>query len=108
MNHYFITNKNKKQGKLFLRKEKKVIEKKKSKYDELFISKHSQADGFITIHKIKDKVYFEAPLSLLQGDMLLGSTITGISDNSNAIIGSQPTTPIHFCFNKGFHPLFTT
>ena len=82
------------------KKKEKVTEKKKSKYDELFASKHSQADGFITIHKIKDKVYFELPLSLLQRDMLLGSTITEISDNSNAIIGSKPTTPIHFCFER--------
>jgi len=82
------------------KKKEKVTEKKKSKYDELFASKHSQADGFLTIHKIKDKVYFELPLSLLQRDMLLGSTITEISDNSNGIIGSKPTTPIHFCFER--------
>ena len=32
--------------------------------------------------------------------MLLGSAVTEISDNRNAIIGSKPTEPIHFRFEK--------
>ena len=32
--------------------------------------------------------------------MLLGSTVTEISDNKNAIIGSKPTEPLHFRFEK--------
>lgn len=37
---------------------------------------------------------------MLQRDMLLGSTVTEISDNKNAIIGSKPTEPLHFRFEK--------
>ena len=32
--------------------------------------------------------------------LLLGSAVTEISDNRNAIIGSKPTEPIHFRFEK--------
>ena len=81
-------------------KKKESVEKEKTAYDKLFSSNHSKAEGFITIHKVKEKVYFELPLSMLQRDMLLGSTVTEISDNKNAIIGSKPTEPLHFRFEK--------
>ncbi|WP_270437500.1 hypothetical protein [Bacteroides bouchesdurhonensis] len=35
-----------------------------------------------------------------KSEMLLGSTVTEISDNKNAIIGSKPTEPIHFAFTN--------
>ena len=79
-------------------KKKESVEKEKTAYDKLFSSNHSKAEGFITVHKVKEKVYFELPLSMLQRDMLLGSTVTEISDNKNAIIGSKPTEPLHFRF----------
>ena len=81
-------------------KKKESVEKEKTAYDKLFSSNHSKAEGFITVHKVKEKVYFELPLSLLKRDMLLGSAVTEISDNRNAIIGSKPTEPIHFRFEK--------
>ena len=81
-------------------KKKETIEKEKTAYDKLFSSNHSKAEGFITVHKVKEKVYFELPLSMLQRDMLVGSTVTEISDNKNAIIGSKPTEPLHFRFEK--------
>ncbi|MDD3036509.1 zinc-dependent metalloprotease [Bacteroides sp.] len=81
-------------------KKKEVVEKEKTPYDKLFLSDHSKAEGFITVHKVKEKIYFELPLSLLRREMLLGSTVTEISDNKNAIIGSKPTEPIHFRFQK--------
>ena len=81
-------------------KKKEVVEKEKTPYDKLFLSDHSKAEGFITVHKFKDKIFFELPLSLLRREMLLGSTVTEISDNKNAIIGSKPTEPIHFRFHK--------
>ena len=81
-------------------KKKEVVAKEKTAYDKLFSSNHSKAEGFITVHKVKEKVYFELPLSMLQRDMLLGSTVTEISDNKNAIIGSKPTGPLHFRFEK--------
>lgn len=81
-------------------KKKEVVEKEKTPYDKLFLSDHSKAEGFITVHKVKEKIYFELPLSLLRREMLLGSTVTEISDNKNAIIGSKPTELIHFRFHK--------
>lgn len=83
------------------KKEKKeTIVEKKSEYDKLFSVPHETKKGFITIHRVKGKLYFEVPLGLIGRDMLLGSTVTEISDNRNAIIGSKPTTPLHFCFEK--------
>ena len=81
-------------------KKKESVEKEKTAYDKLFSSNHLKAEGFITVHKVKEKVYFELPLSLLKRDMLLGSAVTEISDNRNAIIGSKPTEPLHFRFEK--------
>lgn len=81
-------------------KKKEVVEKEKTPYEKLFLSDHSKAEGFITVHKVKEKIYFELPISLLQREMLLGSTVTEISDNRNAIIGSKPAEPIHFRFEK--------
>lgn len=75
----------------------------KTAYDKLLSEKHLTANGFITIHKIKEKVYFELPLRLLKRDMLLGSTVTSVSDNRNVIVGSKPVPPLHFRFEKLNH-----
>ena len=52
----------------------------------------------ITLHKVDGKLYFEFPLSLLGRDMLLGSTVSSISDNSNALVGQKNQTPLHVAF----------
>lgn len=71
----------------------------KSDYDKLFADKsHVCAKGMITLHQVKGKLYFELPLSLLGRDLLLGSTITQISDNANGIVGSKPSEPLHLSF----------
>src|SRR5574344_1931291 len=70
--------------------------KEESSYDKLFKKKHEMAKGLFVLHKVKDKLYIELPLSLLNHDMLLGSTVSEVSDNGNAIIGSKPTEPVHF------------
>ncbi len=74
--------------------------KKKSKYDELFKDKHETATGMITLHKMKGKLYFEMPIALFGREMLIGSTITEISDNGHAVVGSKPTAPLHVYFTK--------
>ena len=56
--------------------------------------KHTVAKGLITLHQLDGKVYFEMPISLLGKDMLIGSTVTSVSDNGNAIVGSKPTEPL--------------
>ena len=40
-------------------KKKEVVEKEKTPYVKLFLSDHSKAEGFITVHKVKEKIYFE-------------------------------------------------
>lgn len=73
---------------------------KKSKYDELLKGKHQTAEGMITLHEVKGKLYFELPLSMLGREMLIGSTVSQISDNGNAIVGSKPMRPLYVKFTK--------
>ena len=41
----------------------------------------------IILHKMDNKIYFELPLSLLGKDMLIGSTVTEITNNGFANVG---------------------
>ena len=74
--------------------------KKTSEYEKLFKEKHETADGMIRLHKVKGKLYFEFPVALLGRDMLLGSTVSEISDNGDAVIGSKPTDPLWIQFTR--------
>lgn len=67
-------------------------------YSELLSGKRETATGLFTVHKKDGALYFEVPLSLMGRDMLLGSTVSGTSDNSNSIVGSKPSDPIFFNF----------
>ena len=55
--------------------------------------------GLLTFHKVAETLYMELPLNLLGRDMLLGSTVSAISDNENAIVGSKPKDPMPFSFS---------
>ncbi len=70
-----------------------------SAYDKLFKEKHESVKGMFTLHKVKEKVYFEIPLNMLGKEMLLGSTTTETSDNGNGIVGGK-SEPIHIAFTK--------
>ena len=74
--------------------------KKTSEYEKLFKEKHETADGMIRLHKVKGKLYFEFPVALFGRDMLLGSTVSEISDNGDAVIGSKPTDPLWIQFTR--------
>ena len=74
--------------------------KKTSEYEKLFKEKHETADGMIRLHKVKGKLYLEFPVALLGRDMLLGSTVSEISDNGDAVIGSKPTDPLWIQFTR--------
>lgn len=74
--------------------------KKETEYDKLFKKKHEVAKGLITLHQIDGKVYFEFPVGLFNKEMLIGSTVTNISDNGNAVVGSKPTEPLHIIFTR--------
>ena len=68
-------------------------------YDKLFKEKHVTAKGMFTLHKMKEKVYFEIPLNMFGREMLIGSTTTETSDNGNGIVGGK-SDPIHVLFSK--------
>lgn len=80
-------------------KEKVDTVKKKTEYEKLFSDSHEVAEGLFTLHRMNEKLYFEIPLKLMGKDMLLGSTVTRISDNANAIAGSKPKEPVCFHFS---------
>lgn len=92
---------------LFWKKKKKTevttdTVAKKTEYEKLFSKKHKVVKGLITLHQMDGKVYFELPVSLFGKDMLIGSTVTNVSDNGNAIVGAKPTAPllVKFTHNK--------
>jgi hypothetical protein len=79
--------------------EKKDTAKVESSYDKLFKKEHEKASGLLTFHKVEDKLYLELPVNLLGRNMLMGSTVSAISDNANAIVGSKPKDPLPFSFS---------
>lgn len=46
------------------------------------------------------KVYFEIPLTLLDREMLLGSTISETTSNWFGSVGEKPTDPLHVVFTR--------
>lgn len=90
---------------LFWKKKKKTevtadTVAKKTEYEKLFSKKHKVVKGLITLHQMDGKVYFELPVSLFGKDMLIGSTVTNVSDNGNAIVGAKPTAPLLVKFTR--------
>lgn len=79
--------------------EKKDTTASISEYDKLLGKEHEAAYGLFNLHKIEDKLYMECPLTILGRDFLLGSTVSKISDNTNAIVGSKPKDPLPFSFS---------
>ncbi len=89
---------------LFWKKKKKTevtdTVAKKTEYEKLFGKKHKVVNGFITLHQMDGKVYFEMPVALFGKDMLVGSTVTNVSDNGNVIVGAKPTAPLLVKFTR--------
>ena len=88
----------------FAKKRKKKDGDKKevvqTRYEKLFSKEEMRDSGMFVVHKVKDKVYFEIPDSLLERKMLFGSTVSEVSDNSDALVGSKPTAPVIVQFAK--------
>ena len=83
----------------YAKKKTKEAEKKetvkKTPYEKLFKDKQGEcAKGMFTIHKVGGKVYFEIPTAMLGREMLFGSTISEISDNSDGLVGEKPAKPL--------------
>ena len=87
----------KKKGK----KEEKVEVIKETPYEKFFKGKKCETvKGLIILHKMDNKIYFELPLSLLGKDMLIGSTVTEITNNGFANVGEKPHEPMHVMFTR--------
>lgn len=75
--------------------------KPESEYDKLFKGKKCETvSGMMTLHNVEGKLYVELPLSLLGRDMLMGSTVSRITDNRFASAGEKPHEPFQFTFEK--------
>ncbi|MNK48159.1 hypothetical protein D3C87_669850 [compost metagenome] len=72
----------------------------KQGYATLLKNPKKTAKGFVNIYQVKEKLYLEIPVSLLEKDMLLASTISETSDNLNGVVGSKPQMPIQVRFKK--------
>lgn len=59
-----------------------------------FITKDAiSTKGLIDIHIVKDVLYFEIPVSVMNKPMLLASKVSKTSDNSDVIAGQMPVDP---------------
>ena len=73
---------------------------KETTYKKLLKKPQKESKGFINVYYVKDKLYFEIPFELLGKDMLLGSTISQLSDNNNGYVGSKPFSPLQVEFTR--------
>lgn len=94
-----------KKGKVEMVDKAAVKSKKVSKYEKTFIKDKtcetaSCEGGFMTVHKVKGKLYLELPLEYLGREMLIASTVTKSSDSEFASIGYKPSKPLHVRFTK--------
>lgn len=86
-------------GKKDKKKGKTQKTEKLSKYDKLFQGKQVDTKrGFLTLHMVGGKIYFEMPVSLLGREFLLGSKIVETTDQGSGIVGLMGTRPKHFTF----------
>lgn len=70
-------------------------------YTKMFINDKScqtEKGNFLTLHKVKNKVYLEISKSIFNREMLLASTISEASDNNLGVIGYKPKPPMHIKF----------
>lgn len=75
-------------------------EKKKSAYEKLFSGKkvESSKSTFLTLHKMDGKVYVELPRHTLGEEMLVGATLSSISNPHLGMLGFKNSNPLHFRF----------
>ncbi|WP_290540155.1 zinc-dependent metalloprotease [Alistipes sp.] len=84
-------------------KTEEVNKYKVDKYTKMFVNDKSclSAKGpFLTLHKLKGKLYVEVPLKTIGREMLIASTISEASDTNLGTIGYKPTNPIHVKFTR--------
>ncbi len=74
--------------------------KKENKYEKITQNSQKTAKGLMNLYSQKDKLYLEIPFDLLEREMLLGSTVSEISDNNHSVVGSKPYAPIMVQFTR--------
>ena len=73
---------------------------KESDYVKLLKNPEQEEKGFVDIYYVKNKLYFEVPFDLMGKPILLGSTISKLSDNNNGYVGTKPFSPIMVEFSR--------
>ena len=71
---------------------------KPSAYEKLLKDATTAKSNFITLHKVKEKLYFEIPMTTLGREMLMASTLTEISEQAFGTVGYKEKDPLHVQF----------
>ena len=97
------SNKRKKKDRTEQEKTDTVRKPRLTPYEKLFRGKRSvtAGDGFMTLHIVGKKLYFEMPLAVMGKEMLLSTTVTETTDNMVATNGYKPQAPLHIGFSLG-------
>lgn len=92
--------KKKKNEKTEVKDKEKEPEKKLSKYEKLFKDPSHEATtgGFMTLHKVNGKLYFELPLEYMNREMLLAGAASECSSPFFCTPGHKEGTPKHIKF----------
>lgn len=93
--------KKKKKGQVeVVQKKPAPVVKPKSKYEKLFGKKNHVAtkNGFMTLHMVDGKLYFELPVKYMGREMLLASTASESSNPMFCTNGYKENTPRHIKF----------
>ena len=70
-----------------------------SAYDKLFQGKKSHTErGLLTLHDVEGRLYVEFPLALMGRDLMIGSTVSGITDNRFMGVGEKHRAPMQVTF----------
>ena len=70
-----------------------------SDYEKLFKGKKCRSEkGLITLHDVEGRLLVEFPLSLTGCDVLIGSTVSGLTDNRFMSVGEKPRAPMQVTF----------
>ncbi|MGN1233567.1 MAG: zinc-dependent metalloprotease [Candidatus Cryptobacteroides sp.] len=70
-----------------------------TEYEKLFSGKKCTTEkGLVTLHNVDGSLLVEIPLSLMGRDFLIGSTVSGITDNRIVSVGEKPRAPMQVTF----------
>ncbi len=89
-----------------LDKKEEKAEKKLSDYDKIITKEAKTAKGFIDLHLVKDRLYLELPVKLLDKAMLFSGRVSKISNNKDVIAGQMATSPIMVAWSKDDSKLY--